>query len=169
VALAPDLLSRVGGTGKMKTPGETIRAINAMPTNRSVEDLKAGFAFLEKQPNVDPQKIASVGFGWGGWRSFMLAEEVPTLYRAIVFYGSTPGSDLEKIHAPVLAHYAQFDHQVTGNAIWTENTMKQLGKKYTYYVYSNVYPAFFNETGPRYDPEASKLAWTRTLEFLRGS
>lgn len=167
VALAPDLLSRVGGTAKMKTPEDATRAISELGPYDSVEDLRAGFAFLGKDPTVDSQKISSVGFCWGGWRSFMVATEVPTLYRAVVFYGSTPADGLEKIQAPILAHYAQLDHRITGNAIWTEKTMKQSGKQYTFYVYPNANHAFFNDTGPRYDPEAAKLAWTRTLEFLR--
>ena len=167
VALAPDLLSRAGGTARMKTPDEATRAIDRMPPFESVEDLKAGFAFLEAIPDVDPQHISSVGFCWGGWRSFMLATEIPALHEAVVFYGSTPGSGLQKIQAPVLAHYAQLDHQITGNAIATEKTMKQLGKKFTYYVYPNTSHAFFNDTGDRYNPDAAKLAWARTLEFLR--
>ena len=169
VALGPDLLSRVGGTAKMRTPEEAIRAIGQLPAYDSVADLKAGFAFLEKHPDVDPQKISSVGFCWGGWRSFMLATEEAKLSRAVVFYGSTPAAGLEKIQAPVLAHYGQLDHRITGNALFTEKTMKQSGKKFTYHVYPNAYHAFFNDTGPRHDPEASKLAWARTLEFLRSS
>src|SRR3989338_6507656 len=169
VALGPDLLSRVGGTAKMRTPEEAIRAIGQLPPYDSVADLKAGFAFLEKHPDVDPQKISSVGFCWGGWRSFMLATEEAKLSRAVVFYGSTPAAGLEKIQAPVLAHYGQLDHRITGNAIFTEKTMKQSGKKFAYHVYPNAYHAFFNDTGPRHDPEASKLAWARTLEFLRSS
>ena len=167
VALAPDLLSRVGGTASMSSPEAAIRAIGQLPAFDSVTDLKAGFAFLGARPEVDAARIASIGFCWGGWRSFMLATEEPKLSRAVVFYGSTPAAGLDKIQAPVLAHYGQLDHRLTGNAIFTEKTMKQSGKKFTYHVYPNAYHAFFNDTGPRHDPEASKLAWARTLEFLR--
>ena len=169
VALAPDLLSRVGGTASMSSPEAAIRAIGQLPAFDSVTDLKAGFAFLGARPEVDAARIASIGFCWGGWRSFMLATEEPKLSRAVVFYGSTPAAGLDKIQAPVLAHYGQLDHRLTGNAIFTEKTMKQSGKKFTYHVYPNAYHAFFNDTGPRHDPEASKLAWARTLEFLRSS
>jgi hypothetical protein len=101
--------------------------------------------------------------------SFMLAATQPGLYRAVVYSGTTPSDELQNVQTPVLAHYAQLDFRVTGNAILTENTMKQLGKKYTYFIYPNTDHAFFNESSPRYDAEASKLAWTRTLEFLRSS
>ena len=167
VALGPDLLSRAGGTAKMRSEGEATQAINRLPLNGVVDDLKAGFEFLSKHPDVDPQRISSVGFFWGGWRSYMVATAVPQLYRAVIFYGSSPTAGYENIQAPVLAHYAQWDYQITGNALWTADRMKQAGKKFTYYVYPESEHAFFNDTGPRHHPSAAKLAWTRTLEFLR--
>jgi len=167
VTLAPDLLSRIGTTAKMKTPEEATEAIAALPLLDTIADLRGGFDFLAQRPEVDSQKIACVGFCWGGWRSFMLATVEPKLYRAIVFYGSSPDSGFEKIQAPVLAHYAKWDNRITGNALWTDEKMKQAGKKFQYYVYPDTDHAFFNDTGPRYNPQAAKLAWTRTLEFLR--
>lgn len=167
VALAPDLLSRSGGTASMRTERAAIEAIGQLPIFGVIDDLRAGLEFMTTHPDVDPQKIASIGFCWGGWRSFMLATVAPRLYRAVVFYGSTPNSGLENIQAPVLAHYAQWDTRITGNALWTEKTMKQAGKQYQYYVYPETNHAFFNDTGTRHNPEASQLAWTRTLEFLR--
>jgi carboxymethylenebutenolidase len=165
--LAPDLLSRAGGTGKMKTEAEATEAVGLLPLYGILDDLKAGFAYLETHPEADPRKISSVGFCWGGWRSFMLAAAEPKLYRAVVFYGASPESGYENIHAPVLAHYAKWDNRITGNALWTEEMMKKAGKKYQYYVYEKTDHAFFNDTGPRHNPQASALAWKRTLEFLR--
>ena len=167
VALAPDLLSRRGGTGKMKTPEEAIAAIGTLPPMQSVGDLRAGFAYLETHPEVDAQKIASVGFCWGGWRSFMLATLEPKLHRTVVFYGSSPDAGFDKIQAPVLAHYAKWDQRITGNSLNTDEQMKKAGKKFQYYIYDKTDHAFFNDTGPRYNPGAAKLAWQRTLDFLR--
>lgn len=167
VAIAPDLLSRVGGTAKLGSPNEAVQAITKLPPYSSVEDLKAGVTFLEQHASVDPQKISSVGFCWGGWRSFVLATQVPVLYRSVIFYGATPETGLDGIHSPILAHYAQLDHRITGNAAWTAKTLKEMGKKYTYYVYPNASHAFFNDTGPNYDAKAAESAWARTLDFLR--
>ena len=167
VALGPDLLSRAGGTAKMRSEREATGAIGRLPLTGVLDDLKAGFEYISKHPDVEPQRISSVGFCWGGWRSFMVATTVPQLYRAVVFYGSSPPSGYENIQAPVLAHYAQWDYQITGNSLWTADRMKQAGKKFTYYVYPESEHAFFNDTGPRHNPSAAKLAWTRTLEFLR--
>ena len=167
VALAPDLLSRLGGTAKMKSPEDATDAIGSMNPLSSVTDLKATFEYLETRPDVDSEKIASVGFCWGGWRSFMLATVEPNLYRTVVFYGSSPDTNFDKIQAPVLAHYAKWDNRITGNSLWTGEQMKKAGKKYQYYVYDKTDHAFFNDTGPRYNPDAAKLAWKRTLDFLR--
>jgi carboxymethylenebutenolidase len=163
VAMAPDLASRLGAP---KASGQTLQAINQLSPNLTVQDLRAAFVFLQKDPDVDPAKISAVGFGWGGWRSFMLATSVPELYRAVVYSGSTPVTSIENAHAPVLANYAQFDFRVTGNALWTEKTMHDAGKSFTYYVYPSVYHAFYS-AGPQYNAEAAKLAWTRTLDFLK--
>jgi carboxymethylenebutenolidase len=162
--MAPDLASRAGGT---RTPRQAAAAIAGLSPQQSVEDLRAGFAFLQKYPGVDPGKISSIGFGWGGWRSFKLAATLPELYHAVVFYGATPVDGLENVHASVLANYAQYDFFDTGNSIWTEDTLKQVGGKFSYFVYPKTYRGFFNPDAPHYDADAAKLAWTRTLDFLR--
>jgi len=163
VAMAPDLASRLGTA---KAPGSTTQAINQLSPRLTVQDLRAAFSYLQKDANVDPAKISAVGFGWGGWRSFMLATSVPELYRAVVYSGATPTQGFENVHAPVLGNYAQYDFRVTGNAIWTEKTMHDAGKQFTYYVYPSVYRAFYS-AGPQYNADAAKLAWTRTLDFLK--
>jgi carboxymethylenebutenolidase len=183
IALAPDLLSRVGGTGAStgrrpagpvdeadesgRTAGDVTEAIASLPLSAVIDDLKAGFEFLEKNPAVEPTRVSTVGFCWGGWRSFTLATAVPKLSKAVVFYGSSPDAGFEKIQAPVLAHYAEADTRITGNALWTKKMMDSASKKFQYYIYPKTDHAFFNDTGNRYNSEASKLAWQRTLEFLR--
>jgi carboxymethylenebutenolidase len=163
VAMAPDLASRPGA---VKSPGQAMQEIGQLSPALTVQDLRAALAFLQKDPAVDPAKISAAGFGWGGWRSFMLATSVPELYRAVVYCGSTPTEGFENVHAPVLANYAQFDFRVTGNALWTQKTMHDAGKDFTYYVYPGAYRAFYSP-GPQYDADAAKLAWTRTLDFLK--
>lgn len=167
VALAPDLLSQAGGTGKMKTPDEASAVIDDLPLDGVLDDLKVSFTYIGKNSNVNAQQVSAVGFCWGGWRSFMMATQIPELYRTVVFYGSTPDNGLESIRGPVLAHYAARDLPITGDALWTQAQMKKLGKQYQYFIYPETDHAFFNDTGPRYNPAAAKLAWERTLTFLR--
>ncbi len=166
LTLAPDLASRAGGS---KNPQQAQGALNQMPASNQIEDLKAGFAYLQKDPDADASKISSVGFGWGGWRTLKLASSVPDLYRAVVYCGATPTDGLESISAPIMANYAQYDFRVTGGAIPTEKALKGMGKKFTYYVYPNTDRAFFNPANPRYDAEAAKQAWGRTVDFLRAT
>jgi carboxymethylenebutenolidase len=168
VALAPNLLSRsVGAVAPERAP----IAITQLPIYQPIDDLRAAFAYLQQEPDVDAAKISSVGFGWGGWRVYKMAAEMPTLYRAVVFYGVAPtDGSLADVKAPVLALYAQRDFQVTGNVVWTQ---KQLGEKFTYSIYPNTVHGFFATGGTMpsggspYNADAAKQAWTKTLEFLR--
>jgi carboxymethylenebutenolidase len=166
VAIAPDLLSRSGGIEKV-VPQEIATTIKGLSVEGTVQDLQKGYTFLRNSPDVDPQSISSIGFGWGGWRNFLLAGAVDDLRRLVVFSAGTPSDGLGDVQAPVLAHYAQFDFRVTGNALWTAKTMQDLGKRFAYYIYPHVYRDFFNETSAEYNAEAAAMAWTRTLEFLR--
>jgi len=163
IALAPDFTSRLGGT---RTPEQMAQAVAQLSPNTSVQDAGAALVFLRNDLDVDAAKISVVGFGWGGWRSFMLAVSSPALYRAVIYCGTTPSQNLDTLHAPVLAHYAQFDFRVTGNALLTEKMMTEAGKQFTYYSYPQVYRAFY-APGPQYNADAAKLAWTRTLDFLK--
>jgi carboxymethylenebutenolidase len=161
LALAPDLTSRLGGS---RTPDQMAEAVGRLSANLSVQDVRAAFTYLQKNSDVDAAKISTVGFGWGGWRSFMLAVSLPELYRAVVYCGSTPSQSFDAVHAPVLAQYAQFDFRTTGNALLTEKTMTEDGKQFAYFIYPRVNRAFY-VPGMQYNAEAAKLAWTRTLDF----
>jgi carboxymethylenebutenolidase len=166
--LAPDLLSRSGGMKQMKTAEQAARAINELSVNATLEQLNAGFSALRRHLNPSADPVSVVGFGWGGWRTFLLAANQPALSKAVVYTGSTPTTGLNHIEAPFLAHYAQFDFRISGNALWTEKEMKALGKQFTYYIYPQVDHSFHDDTSPQYDAAAAKLAWSRTLDFLRG-
>jgi carboxymethylenebutenolidase len=163
IALAPDFTSRLGGA---RTPEQMAQAVGRLSPNLSVQDARSAFAYLQKDPDVDAAKISTVGFGWGGWRSFMLSVSVPELYRAVVYCGTTPSQSFDAVRAPILAHYAQYDFRTTGNALLTEKEMTDSGKKFTYFVYPKVNRGFY-AAGMQYNGEAANLAWSRTLDFLR--
>jgi carboxymethylenebutenolidase len=156
VAFAPDL-SRGAGA----------KAIGGIPLTQPVGDLDAAFAYLQKDSSVDAAKISAVGFGWGGWRVFKLAEDTPALSKGVVFYAVTPtDANLKDIHASILGNYAQYDFRITGNAAWTE---KELGKKFTYHVYPKTDHGFFTMTNNDDNSAAAKMSWTKTVEFLKGA
>ena len=170
VALAPDLLSRKGGTGSMESPDKAREALSTIPPADSIVDLNAGLAFLNKHSRVKKGRLGSVGFCWGGARSFTLAAEAPLLDAAVVFYGSAPSAEtLARVRVPVLGLYGETDERITSKVPEVEAEMKKNNKSYEYKIYPGAGHAFFNDTGERYDAEAAKDAWTRTIAFLRAN
>jgi carboxymethylenebutenolidase len=166
VALAPEL-SRSGSANKLTAPDDVAKALSQLSIEKSVQYLLKAYSFLQSDPDVTSDQISSAGFGWGGWRNYLFAEAADGLRQAVMFSSGAPADGLADLQSPVLAHYAQFDFRVTGNAVWTAKTMKDLGKKFTYYVYPGVKHDFLDSASPDYDASAAKLAWTRTFEFLR--
>lgn len=169
VALAADALSRKGGTAAMDTPEKVTEAFQTIPSTDVMRDLNAGLAFLNKHENVKKGKLASIGFCWGGARSFLLSAEPNELKAAVVFYGTAPDdATLAKVHAPVFGVYGEADTRITSAVPKVAETMKTLGKKYEYKIYPDAKHAFFNDTNAqRYNAEAAKDAWVQTLAFLK--
>ncbi len=191
VALAPDLVSRLADRPQPVPAGRGRRPAPVAPLSLSqtVQDVAAAFTFLQADAGVDPERISVAGFGWGGWRAFKLAELTPTLHRAVVFYGTTSDDrQLHKIRAPVLGHYAEYDFQTTAQVLATK---RRMGERFTYYIYPDMDRGFFggssgaidyealirgreSETAPSQTDTAAatvtdavRLAWNRTLDFLR--
>jgi carboxymethylenebutenolidase len=165
VAFAPDALTPLGGY-----PGDEEKAaalFRQLDPDKRAEDLIAGFDFLKSRPECTA-KIGAVGFCFGGAILNLMAVRIPDLNAAVPFYGTQPSAaDTAKIKAPLLLHYASLDERV--NAGWPafEAALKANGIKYTAYMYPGVNHAFFNDTTPRYDEAAAKLAWSRTIAFLK--
>jgi carboxymethylenebutenolidase len=169
VALAADALSRKGGTAAMETPEKVREAFSSISSAEVMKDLNAGLAFLNTHRSVKKGKLASIGFCWGGARSFQLAAEPNDLKAAVVFYGSAPDdATLARIHAPVLGIYGETDTRITSAVPKVAETMKSLGKKFEYKIYPGAPHAFFNDTNAeRYKPEAARDAWATTSAFLK--
>ena len=168
VALAPDALSRKGGTASFETPEKAREAFSSLDMSQVIGDLNAGLAFLNSHSNVKKGKLASIGFCWGGARSFTLATEPNNLKAAVVFYGTAPSEEqLAKVRIPVLGIYGSKDERITSKVPEVAATMKKLNKIYEYEIYEGAEHAFFNDTGNRYDADAAKDAWEKTLAFLK--
>ena len=169
-ALAPDLLSRKGGTAAMASPDKAREAITTLPAEDAITDLNAGLAYLDRHARVKSGRLGSVGFCWGGARSFMLASESERLRAAVVFYGSAPPPDkLAQARCPVLGLYGETDERITSRVPEVAEAMKKSGKRFEYKIYAGAGHAFFNDTGERYNPDAATDAWKRTLAFLRAN
>jgi carboxymethylenebutenolidase len=164
LAFAPDGLTSVGGyPGDDERGAAAFRNVNGP---KMFEDFVASAEWL-KTHSSSTGKVGVVGFCFGGGICNQLAVRMPDLAAAVPFYGrQVSAEDTAKIHAPLLLHYAGNDQGV--NAGWPafEAALKANNKVYTAYVYPNTQHGFHNDTTPRYDEAAAKLAWERTLEFF---
>ena len=165
VAFAPDALTPLGGY-----PGDDEKAAQLFGTLdpvKRVDDLAAAFGFFKTIPQCNG-KIGAVGFCFGGGVVNQLAVRFPDLGAAVPFYGGQPSAaDAAKIKAPLLLHYAGLDERI--NAGWPayEAALKANNVKYQAFIYPNTNHGFHNDTTPRYDEAAAKLAWSRTIAFFK--
>ncbi|MGN6134932.1 MAG: dienelactone hydrolase family protein [Aureliella sp.] len=166
LALAPDGLSPLGGYPGNDDEGRTMQS--KRKPDEMVEDFVAGAQYLAKHPQSNG-KVGVVGFCYGGGIANELAVRLPDVIKAAVpFYGRQPAKeDVAKIKAPLLIHYASLDQRI--NAGWPayEQALKAAGVKYTMHMYEGVNHGFHNDTTPRYDEKAAKLAWERTIAFFK--
>jgi carboxymethylenebutenolidase len=170
VTLTPDFLSRHGGTMKANPKGTGLPNIRELaPREAIVEDTQAGISYLRILPDVRRDRIGVIGFCWGGGMAFVTATQLRDLKAAVVYYGPSPDPvDLVKnIQAPVMAHYGEKDAGINKGIPDTEAAMKKYNKTYDYKIYSGAQHAFNNDGDKRYDAQASKEAWERTLAFLK--
>lgn len=165
IAFAPDALFPLGGY-----PGDEDKArelFQKLDQAKSREDFVASAAALKKLPQGNG-KVGVVGFCYGGGISNFLATKVSDLGAAVPFYGGQPADEeVAKIKAPLLLHYAGQDERI--NAGWPkyEAALKAAKVNYQAFIYPDVQHGFNNDTTPRYDAEAAKLAWGRTVQFFR--
>ncbi len=164
VAFAPDALTPLGGY-----PGDEDKARDLFPKldqAKTREDFVAAAKFLEGRPECTG-RIGTVGFCYGGGIANMLATRLPELGAAVPFYGNQPtAEDARQIKAPLLVHYAENDERI--NAGWPayETALKAAHVQYEMHKYPGTQHGFNNDTTPRYDEAAARLAWQRTLDFF---
>jgi carboxymethylenebutenolidase len=165
LAFAPDALTPLGGY-----PGDEEKAaqlFGQLDGPKRLEDLLAAAAYVKSRPDFNG-KFGAVGFCFGGGVVNVMAVRLPDLAAAVPFYGAQPSAaDTAKIKAPLLIHYASTDERI--NAGWPawEAALKANNVKYQAFIYPNTNHGFHNDTTPRYDEAAAKLAWSRTLAFFK--
>ena len=137
VALAPDYLSRHGGTAKANPKGGGLSNIRELaPWQNVAEDTQAGIQYLRVLPDVRGDRIGMVGFCWGGEMTFATVTQVAAIRAAVVYYGRSPDPDrLKNIKTPILAHYGEKDPGVNKGIAETEAAMKKFNKTYDYKIY----------------------------------
>ena len=165
VAFAPDGLTSVGGyPGDDEKGGQAFGKVDRLKMG---EDFVAAARWLKARADCTG-KIGVVGFCFGGGIANMLATRLGAdLAAAVPFYGGQPpAEEAAKIKAPILLHYASLDTRV--NAGWPayEEVLKASHVPYAAHMYEGANHGFHNDTTPRYDEAAAKLAWQRTLDFF---
>jgi len=173
IAVVPDLISGHGpgggGTESAASRDDVVKLVRAVTPEEGTARLDAVRAYAVKLPAANG-KSATIGFCWGGGRSFAYAVSQPALDGAVVFYGTSPETaDLAKVKAPVLGHYGGDDARVNATIAPAEAEMKKLGKTYEPHVYDGAGHGFLRaQTGREgANLKATQQAWPRTIAFLR--
>jgi len=168
IALAADALAPFGGTPANEDEGRALFA--KIEASKNLNNFLKGLTYLRSRPQSNG-KTACVGFCWGGALANQLAVNDPLLNAAVAYYGRQPeAADVPKIKAAVQLHYGGLDERINAGIPAYEEALKKAGIKYEVFVYEGAQHAFLNDTAPtRYNPEAAKLAWERTLKIFKES
>jgi carboxymethylenebutenolidase len=162
VAIAPDLLSRRGGTGAQEDPR---RAISGLPADSITVDLDGAFEYLRSRKAVRGDAIGVIGFCWGGGQSFRYATDNRRLKAAVVCYGPAPDlATVGRIAAPVFGVYAENDARINANLPEVERAMREAGKTFRHTIYPGTGHGFLRT---RNEPSQAERAWGDILAFLR--
>jgi carboxymethylenebutenolidase len=164
LAFAPDALFTLGGY-----PGDEDKArelFKNLDQAKTREDFVTSVEFLDKHPEANG-KVGVVGFCYGGGIAHFLATRVPTLDAAVPFYGMSPAPELAvEVKAALLVHLAETDERINATFPAYEAALKAAKVKFEVFKYPGTQHGFNNDTTPRYDEAAAKLAWKRTLGLL---
>jgi len=165
IALAPDGLTSVGGYPGNDEKGRELQ--QTVDQQKLMNDFFAAIEFLMKS-DLTTGKVGITGFCYGGGVANAAAVAYPELGAAVPFYGRQPTADsVARIKAPLLLHYAELDKGITDGWPAYEAALKADKKVYEAYVYPGVNHGFHNDSTPRYDEAAAKLAWERTVAWFK--
>jgi carboxymethylenebutenolidase len=164
IALGPDALTPLGGYPGNDDEGRAMQA--RLDRETMTEDFIAGFEYLRTHAS-STGRVGAVGFCFGGGMVGTLAVRLPSLAAGVPFYGGQPAAeDVPRIQAPLMIHYAGLDERI--NAGWPafEAALRAHGKRYEMHMYEGANHGFHNDTTPRYDEAAARLAQERTIAFF---
>ena len=165
-ALAVDLLSRQGGTQAVGS-GEVPGVLGSIDPEQFAKDFISGWSYLQGQSFAIANRVGMVGFCFGGGVTWLMATRMPELLAAVPFYGPNPPlDDVPLIQAAVLAIYGEQDERINAGIPAVESAMQQNQKTFEKMIYPNAGHAFHNDTGTRYNADAARDAWQKTLEWF---
>jgi carboxymethylenebutenolidase len=166
LALAPDGLTPLGGYPGNDDEGRSMQAKLDQAKLRT--DMLNGARFL-KSHQLSTKKLGATGFCWGGGTTNFLAAAMGSdLHAAVPFYGAAAETaSVPKIKAPLLVHLAEQDPRINEMYPTYEQELKKAGVRHEIHSYPGTQHGFHNNSTPRYDEAAAKLAWERTVAFFK--
>jgi carboxymethylenebutenolidase len=165
LAIAPNALSPLGGTPEDVDEARSL--MQKLDSQSTIQNFVAAVKYLKTHPK-STGKVGVTGFCWGGGVSNQVAVNFPDLKAAVPFYGRQPASeDVPKIKASLLLHYAGLDERINEGITAYEAALKESNVDYKIHMYEGAQHGFFNDTTPRYHEGSAKLAWKRTIAFLK--
>ena len=165
LTIAPDALSPLGGTPQDANEARSL--IQKLDSQATTKNFVAAVKYLQTHPQ-STGKVGCVGFCWGGGVTNQVAVNSPDLKAAVPFYGMQPKSEeVPKIKASLLIHYAGLDERINSGIPAFESALKKASIDYRIFIYEGAEHAFFNDTSQRYHEVSAKLAWERTIAFLK--
>jgi carboxymethylenebutenolidase len=168
-AIAVDCMGRIGGSDQYNGSDEATEAIKKVNGGMVAEDLTAALNYMKKQSYVNG-KVGVVGYCWGGGQSLNFATKNKDLNAAVVYYGRNPDplDSVANIPCPVMGNYAEDDPNIMPGVEPLKAALTKAGKKFDVKTYPGAKHAFNNNTNAdRYNPEAAKDAWARTVSFFK--
>lgn len=167
VALAPDGLYPVGGYPGNDDDGKALQ--RGLDRDKLQMDMLNSAKFL-KSHELSTGKIGATGFCWGGGAVNKLAVSLGADMQAgVPFYGAAVKSGIENIQAPLMVQYAENDPRINAMRPDFEAALTAAGKKFEMHTYPGTKHGFHNNSTPRYDKDAAKLAWERTIAFFKAN
>lgn len=169
VALAPDLYHGQ----ETAEPEEAGKLMMALALPRASKDMTAAVEFLVSHPATTSPGVGAVGFCMGGGLVLWVSSLSPAVTACVPFYGLIPWDDVQpdysKASAAYLGHYAELDDMAgPEGARRLETQLRDAGREATIHLYPGTQHAFFNDDRPEvHDPDASAVAWDRTISFLK--
>jgi len=169
VALAPDLLSRLGGTAKVGTVAEVSSAMTQISIPQFLQDANTAVRYLEAYPLVSKTRVGVLALGLGGVFSWFLLSQNSDLRAAAIYSGGVPNFSLiPHLTAAVLVFFGDEDGHDANDLKDLDAAMKKTDLPWTYKIEAKAGRDFFDDTRRAYVAAAAKDAWKMTLDWYKG-
>ena len=167
VGLAPNIFHTLPEAAK--TPDERRLALASHTDADALQDIQAGIDYLRTQNFVKSGGLGVVGFCYGGKLAMMLGARSREVDAVVPYHpGPTTAAEIARLKSPVQIHCGTADRNVSVASIRElEKTLKAQSTPTEVFLYEGADHGFLAYTRPYYKPDAAKLSWTRTVEFLR--